>query len=118
MLFKSEGLPVLFKQRAVLFPQQASVDELFQLVQYPGVCQQQNLRCCLTWKIGFETVSRLNGQRVDSPLAMFVEGLARVVDNDDGSVQTDDSQGSADIPHITDEDVEIAHQISLSVRFC
>ena len=118
MLFKSEGLPVLFKQRAVLFPQQASVDELFQLVQYPGVCQQQNLRCCLTWKIGFETVSRLNGQRVDSPLAMFVEGLARVVDNDDGSVQTDDSQGSADIPHITDEDVEIAHQISLCVRFC
>jgi ribonuclease HI len=106
-LFRSEGLPPLFRQRAVLFPATSTVKDLFRLVQFPDSCDRQRMQCFITWSQDEAQILRTTEQQVNSPLAMFMEGNARVVQED---VSDDDqfgsSQQSTQVPERDSEDEE------------
>ena len=113
VIFHSERFPVLFRQRAVMFPYESTVHTLFHAVQFPEICQHHRWSCYAKWQQHGQWQIKNGHEIVNAPFAHCLEGDARWDDSDqeeDGS-EPDSDEISTVAP--TDSVAEDGEEFSL-----
>ena len=94
VLVEGQQFPPLFRTRAVLFPRETNVADFFRIAQFPGTCHRQQFLCMVSFQEheGSRTLTTLDG--MDVPIAKFVKGCMRFLEEDeptDGEQESDAS---------------------------
>ena len=82
VIFQSERLPVLFRQRAVIYPVESTVHHLLREVQFPDLCQHDRWSCFARWRQQDQWQIKNGHEVVEAPFAICLEGDARWDDSD------------------------------------
>lgn len=92
VLYQGETLPVLRKQRAVLFHDGLSVRDFFVEAQHPSACQILRASCFIQYGMEHMRVVKTEHEQMEVPKAAFVIGEVRVLEDesDNEEVVSDD----------------------------
>eukprot|EP00435_Cladocopium_sp_Y103_P046691 s371_g13.t1 len=105
VLFHGVSMPSSRRTRAVLFEQDMTVREFFTQAQFPEACQQQRARCYVHCQTRLDVQDLEDEQVCDLPIAAYVEGDLRLVQEDEEAIDSEDaSTGTTDTTGFPDSE--------------